>query len=286
MLRLLVCYSLLGVAGCTSLGMVDVPSENHNSRIQYLVIHFTSENFSESLRLLTTRTENPVSVHYLVPEPGDDTYNRNSLKIHRLVPESRRAWHAGRSNWGRADALNDTSVGIEIVNQSACVNNDPDTESPTPDDQTCRFLDYPEEQLQLVIDLASDILERNPEIDPVDVIGHGDIATDRRVDPGPQFPWKRLHDNGIGAWYDDEAVAAYQAEFERNPPDLLRIQESLSRYGYQIDETGENDVQTRFVIRSFQMHFRPENTSGRMDAETAAILFSLNDKYRTPDQGM
>lgn len=286
MQRLMTCALLLVIAGCSSLGMVDVPSQNHNSRIQYLVIHFTSENFAESLRLLTRRTDNPVSVHYLVPEPGDDTYSRSSLRIHRLVPESRRAWHAGRSNWGRADALNDTSVGIEIVNQSACVDNDPDTETPTPEDQTCRFLAYPEEQLALVIKLARDILERNPEIDPVDVIGHGDIATDRRVDPGPRFPWKRLHDAGIGAWYDDDTVAIYRRRFEVAMPDMAATQAALSRYGYLIEETGESDVQTRFVVRSLQMHFRPSDPSGQMDAETAAILFALNDKYRPPEPGM
>jgi len=286
MIRSLIFPGLLLIAGCSSLPIVDVPSQNHNSRIQYLVIHFTSENFSESLRLLTQRTDNPVSVHYLVPEPGDDTYDRSSLRIYRLVPEDRRAWHAGRSNWGRADALNDNSIGIEIVNQSACVNNDPDTESPTPDDQTCRFLAYPEAQLALVIKLIGDILERHPEIDPVDVVGHGDIATDRRVDPGPHFPWKRLYDAGIGAWYDDEAVAIYRPQFDELLPDMLTIQAALGRYGYLVEETGQDDTQTRFVIRSFQMHFRPSNTSGQIDAETAAILFALNEKYRPVDPGL
>jgi len=286
MIRSLVLCLLLVLSGCSSSGMIDVRSENHNSRIQYLVIHFTSENFAESLRLLTQRTDNPVSVHYLVPEPGDDTYNRSSLRIHRLVPETRRAWHAGRSFWAGADALNDTSVGIEIVNQSACVDNDPETESPTPEEQTCRFLAYPESQLELVIELASDILERNPEIDPVDVIGHGDIAAGRRVDPGPRFPWKRLYDNGIGAWYDDDTVAAYRKQFDQALPDLASVQTALGNYGYLIDVTGQNDAQTRFVVRAFQMHFRPAAASGQLDAETIAILFALIDKYRSPDAGM
>lgn len=286
MIRSLIVCGLLFISGCASLGMIDVPSQNHNSRIQYLVIHFTSENFAESLRLLTQRTDNPVSVHYLVPEPGDDTYNRSALKIHRLVPESRRAWHAGSSSWAGADALNDTSVGIEIVNQSACVDNDPETESPTPEDQTCRFLDYPEEQLQLVIELVRDILERNPEISPVDVIGHGDIASGRRVDPGPKFPWQRLYDSGIGAWYDDATVATYRAQFEQVLPDLASVQAALNKYGYLVEETGQNDPQTRFVMRSFQMHFRPSDASGQLDAETAAILFALIDKYRRRDTGM
>ena len=276
---------MLVAAGCASPGMVEVPSANQNSRIQYLVIHFTSENFAESLRLLTQRTENPVSVHYLVPEPGDETYDK-SLRIHRLVAESQRAWHAGRSFWSGADALNDTSIGIEIVNRSACVNNDPQTATPTPEDQTCRFLAYPEEQLQLVIELVADILRRNPEIDPVDVIGHGDIATDRRVDPGPQFPWQRLYKHGIGAWYDDLAVEIYTKQFVQSLPDILDIQRALRTYGYLVEETGLNDTQTRFVMRSFQMHFRPTNFSGQPDAESVAILYALNAKYRTPTPGM
>lgn len=271
---------LLILAGCASPGFVDAPSLNHNTRINHLVLHFTSENFSESLRLLTERTENPVSAHYLVPEPGDDTYPRRTIRIYRLVPEDRRAWHAGRSFWAGADALNDTSIGIEIVNQSACEDNDPETEKATPEEQTCEFFAYPEEQIELVIDLASDVLRRNPDIDPVDVVGHGDIATDRRVDPGPLFPWKRLYENGIGAWYDDETVARYKDHFESNMPEMSKIQLALRAYGYQVEETGENDAQTRFAIRALQMHFRPGDVSGEIDTETVAILFALCEKYR------
>lgn len=268
------------MAGCTSLPIIDAPSLNHNSRVNYLVLHFTSENFAESLRLLTQRTEHPVSVHYLVPETGDATYDRRALRIHRLVPETRRAWHAGQSYWAGADALNDTSIGIEIVNRSACVNKDPDAESPGPEDQICSLLAFPDEQVELVIRLAIDILDRNPDIDPVDVVGHGDIAPGRRVDPGPLFPWKRLHDNGIGAWYDDESVARYVEKFSAGIPELTRVQRALNAYGYPIEVTGENDLQTRFVTRAFQMHFRPRLTSGQLDNETVAILFALIEKYR------
>jgi N-acetylmuramoyl-L-alanine amidase len=274
---------ILLLAGCASIAVVDVPSANHNSRINYLVLHFTSENFAESLRLLTQRTDRPVSVHYLVPEPDDPTYPRKSLKIHRLVSEDRRAWHAGLSYWGGADSLNDTSVGIEIVNQSACIDNDPDTDTPVPEDQSCTLLQYPEEQIELVIKLAADILARNPDIDPVDVVGHGDIAPMRRVDPGPLFPWKRLYDHGIGAWYDDDAFERYCRQFDEVLPDLASIQSALKAYGYLIDETGENDVQTRFVVRAFQMHFRQSEFRGTIDTETLAILFALIEKYR-PEQ--
>ena len=283
MTRSLVILCAAILVGCTSLRTIDLPSANHNSRVQYLVLHFTSEHYAESLRLLTQRTDSPVSVHYLVPEPGDDTYDRRSLEIFRLVPEHRRAWHAGKSYWAGADSLNDTSVGIEIVNRSACVDNDPETETPTPEDQTCTFLDFPDEQIELVIQLAQDILERNPDIDPVDVIGHGDIAPARRVDPGPRFPWKRLYENGIGAWPDDETVMKYRRLLKTDPANMSKVQRALQAYGYEIEETGENDVQTRFVLRAFQMHFRPSDTSGHADGETVAILLALLEKYRSED---
>jgi N-acetylmuramoyl-L-alanine amidase len=278
--KILARFLFLFLAGCSSLPMVDTPSTNQDSRINFLIIHFTSEHFAESMRLLAEPVERRVSVHYVVPEPGDETYMKSKLMIHRLVPEDRRARHAGRSYWGGRQSLNDSSVGIEIVNRSRCINNNPDAEVPVPEDLDCTFLEFPEEQLQLVIRLASDILKRNKDIDPVDVIGHGDIAPTRRVDPGPLFPWKRLYEHGIGAWYDDETVAVYRRQFEQDAPDMRLLQSALSGYGYLVEETGEADPQTRFALRAFQMHFRPASYTGDPDIETSAILFALLEKYR------
>ncbi len=260
--------------------MVDAPSVNQNSRIQFLVLHFTSQPFDESMRLLTQRTDRPVSVHYLVPEPGDATYPRKDLRIHRLVPEHRRAWHAGQSFWNGNVALNGASIGIEVVNQSSCESTNPAAEIQTPDMQSCTFRDYPEAQIQLVIELAKDILDRHPDIDPVDVVGHSDIAPSRRLDPGPTFPWKRLYEHGIGAWYDDSTVDAYRRRFADSPPSIEVLQRGLRAYGYSVQETGELDVQTRFALRAFQMHFRASSFDGLPDPESTAILFALLEKYR------
>jgi len=218
----------------------------------------------------------------VVPEPGDATYPYPTLRIFRLVPEARRAWHAGRSYWGGTTSLNNSSIGIEIVNRSACVVDDADIEEPAPEDQRCTFLPFPDEQVDLVIRLARDILGRRPDIDPVNVVGHGDIATTRRVDPGPAFPWKRLYDNGIGAWPDAETVDRYRQRFETDPPALAFYQAALGAWGYDLETTGKDDIRTRYVIRAFQMHFRPSGYDGRMDAETGAILLALLEKYR-PD---
>ena len=125
-----------------------------------------------------------------------------------------------------------------------------------------------------------DILQRHPRIDPVDIVAHSDIAPDRRLDPGPKFPWRRLHEHGIGAWYDDDAVDRYRQRFEAQPPTLALLQRGLKAYGYDVDDTGEHDPRTQVALRAFQMHFRPMDWSGLPDAETAAILFALLEKYR------
>lgn len=279
--RCVVCTGLaVLLAACGGLPVVEVPSENFSHRVDYLVLHFTSETFADSLRILTKDSDNPVSSHYLVPESGDETYDGNTLKIYQLVPEEERAWHAGQSYWHGERSLNDRSIGIEIVNRSYCRDNDPATESPTPEDQTCEFLDYSEEQLALVFELVKGIAERYPGLDPVDVVGHGDISIFRRVDPGPLFPWKRLYEQGVGAWYDDDTVRKYESRFAEKMPRISLLQRALNAYGYDVDVTGIEDAQTRFAVRAFQMHFRQADYSARIDLETVSILFALLDKYR------
>lgn len=273
---------LLMLTACAPLRIVEVPAQVQSERIDHLVIHFTGEDYAESMRLLTQRTAIPVSAHYLIPAPGDPTYPRRGLRVHRLVDEQQRAWHAGQSYWDEATSLNARSIGIEIVNTSRCTDIDPQPEPGTPGNQRCEFHDFDPEQIELVIALSRDILERNSNIDPQDVVGHADIAPDRRVDPGPTFPWRTLYEHGIGAWPDDETVAKYLARFEARPLELKLLQRALASYGYEIDDTGENDPQTQFVLRAFQAHFRPSNWTGRPDVETTAILFALIEKYR-PD---
>ena len=285
MKRIVSLFLIFITSGCNPLSIVDEPARYQDERIKYLILHFTSEHFERSMELLTGRGDSRVSVHYLIPEPEDDTYKASSLRIYRLVPEHQRAWHAGVSYWSGVTSLNGTSVGIEIVNRSACTNDRLVAGILTPEAQSCTFYGYSDEQINLVIRLATDILERNAGIDPVNVIGHGDIAATRRVDPGPTFPWKQLYENGIGAWYEEERVGHYAEQFENFLPTLHVFQRALNAYGYEIDVTGKNDPQTRFAVRAFQMHFRPSNYSGNIDIETTAILFALLEKYRPEKLG-
>ena len=270
------------LCGCTAIPLVDVPSANQNGRINHLVLHFTSEVFDESLTALTVQSERPVSAHYLVPRLEDVTYPHSTLKVYRLVNEHQRAWHAGLSFWGGETALNDRSIGIEIVNSSRCAPESlealelPDLES------ICEFIDYPETQIELLIALAQDIIARHPDIEPLQVIGHADIAPERRIDPGPKFPWYRLHKAGVGAWPRAEDLAFFRDVLGPGPStDLVRLtQASLAALGYPVAVNGELDHQTQRVVRSFQMHFRPKNYRGFVDIETTVIALALVKRYR------
>ncbi|MCY4015716.1 MAG: N-acetylmuramoyl-L-alanine amidase [Gammaproteobacteria bacterium] len=273
--RLLLLPLLL--SACSNSNVVWIESPNYNSRIDYVVIHATSENFAESLRLLATLTDRPVSSHYLIPAENDPSYTRDRLLVHQLVDEQHRAWHAGVSYWAGETILNDRSIGIEIVNEFEC-----ETSAETDiDSLQCEFVPFDETQMEITFDLLRGIQQRYPDIDPLDFVAHSDIATERRSDPGPLFPWRRLYEEeGIGAWYDEDTKARYQAQFENQPPSTIELQAALLELGYFAEPTGEFDRQTRYAVRALQLRFRQEDISGQPDVETMAILWSLIEKYR------
>ena len=276
--RAILLLAALWLTACNT--VVEVPSSNYGSRVNYLVLHATSEDFAESLRLLTQPTANPVSSHYLVPAPGDPSYTRSSLRVHRLVPELERAWHAGVSYWAEETGLNDRSIGIEIVNEFKCSGTSDPINETAPEDISCEFPSYDEKQIALVIELASDILARYPSINPIDVVAHSDIAILRKSDPGPEFPWKRLYEAGIGAWYEEDIKADYEQRFAQRLPEISTIQNALNRLGYRIEASGRFDSGTRYAMRAMQLHYRPQNYAGEIDAESAAIIWALLEKYR------
>ena len=244
------------------------------------MLHATSEDFDESLRLLSTRNPNPVSSHYLVPYLEDPTYKENNLKIYRLVDENNRAWHAGVSQWGEESSLNDRSIGIEVVNNFKCDQLETAKEDEATIDLECTFPDYPQSQIDILAQLINEILERHPGIGTVDIVAHADIAPNRKSDPGPKFPWKQLYKRGIGAWYDNDTMSQYSLEFKQQLPSVQDLQCALAFYGYPIEISGSHNLQSRLAFRAFQLHFRPADYSGVLDPETAAILYALNEKYR------
>ena len=183
-----------GLVAC----VIELPSPNHAARqsaVDVLVLHYTELPLDESLKVLRDdKRANRVSAHYVLAEDGT---------VYRLVSEDRVAWHAGRSHWRGRDALNGTSIGIEIVNLHGDRH------------------DYPDVQIDALIELCRDIVGRHPAIVPRNVVGHSDIAPKRKVDPGLRFPWAKLAASGIGLW----PRAGAKADRRRHPggPAALRL---------------------------------------------------------------
>lgn len=271
--------ALLSVNACVAPHRLDVVSENQGSRIRHLVLHFTAEPFDRSLALLTRADTGAVSAHYLVPDLNDPTFSGASGRPLRLVAEDRRAWHAGRSVWAGETALNNSSIGIEIVNPSTCDHRLAEP-LPGPEADRCRYLPFPEAQLSEVIALAQNILARHPDISPERVVGHADIAPTRKVDPGPLFPWRRLYEAGVGPWYEADTLEAWRVWLRDTPLSLATRQAALAAWGFDLTPTGRLDVETRYALRAFQLHFRPESLTYAFDEDTTAILLALLTRYR------
>jgi N-acetylmuramoyl-L-alanine amidase len=191
-----------------------------------------------------------VSCHYFVDEDG---------QVLQLVPEARRAWHAGASFWERGNDINSRSIGVEIVNPG----------------HEFGYRDFPEPQVAAVIALARDVVARWS-IRPVRVLAHSDVAPSRKDDPGERFPWERLAKAGIGLWVPPAPILpGPELGLGDVGERVARLQRLLSAYGYGVDQTDAYDAATAAVVTAFQRHFRPERIDGRTDLSTLRTLEAL-----------
>ncbi len=240
-------------------------NERNGEPVRQVILHYTAAPFASSLRTLT---QDGVSAHYLLPDPDDAGYRAtgyDELRVFRLVAEDKRAWHAGVSHWDGRDNLNSRSIGIEIVNVAR------------DDGGVFTFPAYAQEQVDVLIALLRDLLGRYPQIAPVDVLGHSDVAYWRKSDPGPRLPWRCLFEAGVGAWFEEPTRAMYQRRFCVGLPPEVEVERAFQRYGYK---PAWNRQAFEQRTRAFQMHFRQSDYRGLLDGETCAILYALNERYR------
>jgi len=218
--------------------MIETPSPNFDERtlpVSILVLHYTGmRDGAEAIEWLAN-PESKVSAHYVVSEDG---------QIVRMVDESKRAWHAGRSWWRGVTDINSASIGIEIVNPG----------------HEFGYRPFPEEQIDALVPLVNDIVGRYG-ITRGNIVGHSDIAPARKRDPGELFPWARL--------------ARLRLALPRPTKNLMDpgwtdggFLLALERFGY--------DVADRMAaIMAFQRRYRPELIDGEVDGECRAILLAL-----------
>lgn len=217
--------------------LIERPSPNHDARpgaVDMLLLHYTGMRTAAAALERMCDPVAKVSAHYAIDQAGT---------VYRLVPEERRAWHAGVSFWAGAPRVNDRSIGIELVNPGHEFGYEP----------------FPDAQIDALIPLCLDILKRHA-IPAQQVLGHSDVAPDRKTDPGELFPWPRLAAHGIGLWPTPRAPSG-------------DFTEMLSQFGYGVPP--EVDVPLDRVVAAFQRHFSPSCIDGVADAQCAAILAGL-----------
>jgi N-acetylmuramoyl-L-alanine amidase len=201
------------------------PSPNFDERpigasIDFIILHYTEIPFDDALKRLCDPGAK-VSCHYLIKEDGE---------IFQLVDDRMRSWHAGPSSWRGIEALNNSSIGIEIDNLG--------------ENSFHRI------QMESCISLCKMLIEKH-NINPKNIIGHSDIAPGRKLDPGLYFDWGLLAESGLGLVGTHNIRATEM-------PSIKLIQERLLQVGYKVEVTGIWDQPTNNAVRAFQSHFCQE----------------------------
>lgn len=232
--------------------LIPAPSPNFDARTappDMIVLHYTGMPTGEAALERLRDPAAKVSAHYLIEEDG---------RVFALVPEERRAWHAGVSSWGGVTDINGRSIGVEIVNPG----------------HEFGYRDFPEVQIAAVIALLTDIRTRWMVPDAL-ILGHSDVAPARKQDPGERFPWRRLAGAGHGLWTDPDPAPGLPLGLGDEGLGVLVLQNALSRLGYAQSANGQFDEATRTVVTAFQRHWAPHRVDGLADGATRARLMAL-----------
>ena len=203
-------------------------SSNFDSRkkkISFLIFHYTeTDNLAKAIKLLTNKKRR-VSCHYLIDTNGT---------IYNLVDEKKRAWHAGESMWKRSKDINSRSIGIEIVYPGEVLGKK-----------------YKKTQIESLIKLSL-FLKKKYKIDKQNILGHSDVAPDRKIDPGIYFPWEFLSKKSLGLWAKNRLDNS-----KLNEENQKLFLKNLQRIGYPYLKINNNINFNKFVIESFHRHHLP-----------------------------
>ncbi len=234
------------------MNIIEAPSPNFDARTappDIVVLHYTGMRTGPEALDRLRDPESKVSSHYMVEEDG---------RIFRLVPEARRAWHAGVSYWKGERNINGASIGIEIVNPG----------------HEFGYRVFPDIQIAAVIALVGDIRTRW-QIGNGRIVGHSDVAPGRKDDPGELFPWKQIAEAGHGLWVEVPAAPGLPLAEGAQGVEVFALQAGFTRLGYDLPPSGKFDADTKAVVTAFQRHWRQDKIDGIADGETRAQLIAL-----------
>ena len=233
------------------------PKKRKTNQIKFLIFHYTGMKTEKAAINRLTDIESRVSAHYLIKQNGE---------IITLVPDLYTAWHAGKSVWKNYSSLNKDSIGIEIVNPGHDIN----------------YKKFSKIQLAALVRLSKFLIKKY-RINSKNILGHSDIAPERKKDPGEKFPWKLLSKEKIGYWHNlnqNELIKNRNLKTSSKEKNLFLT--NLFKIGYQKKFLyNSNFNRTSFgqiISKAFQRRFRPEIINGKIDQECLLISQNLLKK--------
>ena len=222
------------------------------NQIKFIILHYTGMRSEKEALNMLTNIQSEVASHYFI---------RSNGKIVSLVPDLYIAWHAGISSWKTYKSLNKNSIGIEIVNPG----------------HQFGYKKFSNKQINSLVNLIKFLIKKY-KINKKNILGHSDIAPDRKKDPGEKFPWKSLARKNLSIWHGlskkklkkfrkKKCYKIYQKKFLYN---LSKI--GYSKEGHKIISKSKY---LKFSIIAFQRRFRPELIDGKIDQECLLISQKL-----------
>ena len=220
-----------------------------NNSIKFIIIHYTGiKNQSDAIKKLTN-SKSKVSCHYFI---------KNNGEIIRIVPDNYTAWHAGKSSWKNYKLLNKNSIGIEIQNAG----------------HDNGYADFKKKQINSLIILLK-ILKKKFNIDKKNILGHSDIAPERKKDPGEKFPWYLLAKNKLCLWSNLKLKNLKKFRNQKiNEEDKVIFINNIYKIGYCKISKMNKKKSTLYLTKAFQRRFRNELVDGNIDYE--CFLLSKN----------
>ena len=237
-------------------------SPNFNSKkrkfkqIKFIVFHYTGmKKESEAISRLTN-IQSQVSCHYLIKKNGE---------IITMVPETYIAWHAGKSSWRNCKSLNKNSIGIEITNPG----------------HEFKYKKFTEKQINTLLKLSRYLIKKY-NINLKNILGHSDIAPERKKDPGENFPWQYLSQNEVGLWH----TIKKQELIKNRKIKVIKINKdifinNLFKIGYQKKKpkTLSKNKYLDYIIKAFQRRYRQSLIDGKIDQECLIISQNLIKRF-------
>ena len=223
--------------------------KRQKKNIKYIIIHYTGMKNELSALNRLTDYKSKVSAHYFIKKNG---------KILNLVPDLYEAWHAGKSNWKNIQSLNRYSIGIEIQN--------PGHEN--------FYEKFSNKQMNSVKKLLR-FLTKKYRLNCKNILGHSDIAPNRKKDPGENFPWKELAKHKLAQWYKLDEKKLKQHRLKNiNSSDENKFFINLHKIGYTRVQLKSSAIKKRLITKAFQRRFRQSLVNGICDKE--CLILSKN----------